>query len=456
MPSHGDFRLVGDIDGFHHLIHFSANNKPAIYIYNSQLHLQETLELNFKLPENCDIRLIKLKDYYILYTHTQKTNKHQFLKISGNGTVSNISHILNNPGDSLWNRSTATFQLFDTGNNLVLTSLTYLNEIKKIRAAIIKPGLDSGGAVVNYLLFPFNTENEVLKEVTIKDNYLHVLKTSKNEEGNNTLTLYKLGLKNSKLFFRHFDIGKYTYQNPAIRFNADDSAIFVYAMIVMPPGYKGSSPSMFAARLDSALNETNPGKTIPDIFRGNTNSTFVVAGTKTAGWMTFVNDPIGINYIVPQPTNTSFINDYLNFDLSLNNTNSFSSYTYDNYLTRSYPFINFRSAVRLTTLNSRLERAKDSLVKNKGSYYQLHPSPYSQFVLHETPYLVLVQELVANKKGLIMIYPTENDKLGTVSLNVYNPYNFLLSLAQPGGDNYFIVPFTDKKEIGLMKVTLNN
>lgn len=458
IPSSGDIRLVADVGGFHHLIHFSENSKPAIYVYNSQLHLVESLELNFLLPKKCDIRLLQLKDYYILYTHTQKRNNHQFLKITGDGAVTNISHIANNPADSTWNRSTATFQMFDIDNSLVLTSLTYLKEIRKIRTAIIRPALDSGVSAVNYLLFPFSAENEELKEVTFRNNYLHVLKNSKDENGNNTLTLLKLDTKEDKHFYRHFDIGKYIYLNPAIRFNSTNATILVYSMLRLPYGYKGSVPGVLVATLDSALTEINPAKAIPEIFRGNTLSTFLVEKTKTDGWLTFTNFPTRSDYKVqiqsdlPTPAYAQLTGDY--FSYFPNNT-VINSYVYYDNSTNSNPTNNPVSAVRLTVLNSKFEKAKDSLVKNKGSYYKLHPSPYAQFQLKNTPYLLLIQELAANKKGLIMLFPNEKDKLESVSLNVYHPYDYLLSLTQPVGDNYFVVPYTYKKEIGLMRVMIN-
>ncbi|MBK8951854.1 MAG: hypothetical protein IPM85_05590 [Chitinophagaceae bacterium] len=459
LPSSGEVRLVADVGGFHHLIHFSENNKPAIHIYNSELQLVESLALNFMLPKKCDIRLLQLKDYYILYTHTQKPNIHQFLKITGDGAVTNISHISNNPADSLWNRNTATFQIFDADNNLVLTSLTYLKEIKKIRTAIIRPNLDSGASVITYLLFPFSAENEELKEVTFRNNYLHVLKNSKDENGNNTLTLLKLDTKEDKHLYRHFDSGKYIYLNPAIRFNSMNPNILVYSMLRLPYGYKGSAPGMFVASLDSVLTEIYPAKSIPEIFRGNTLSTFLVEKTKTSGWLTFTNFPTRSDYKVqiqsdlPTPAYAQLTGDYFSYFPSSSITNSYVYY--DNSSTSSFTN-NSSSAIRLTVLNSKFEKAKDSLVKNKGSFNQLHPSPHAQFLLKNTPCLLLVQELAANKKGLIMFYPNEKDKLESVSLNVYHPYNYLLPLTQPVGDKYFIVPYTDKKEIGLLKVTLNN
>lgn len=59
------------------------------------------------------------------------------------------------------------------------------------------------------------------------------------------------------------------------------------------------------------------------------------------------------------------------------------------------------------------------------------------------------------KKGLLLVYPNENGYFNTVPIRVYDQFNFLLSLLQ-SVDNYFIVPFTNKNEMGLMKVSLNN
>jgi hypothetical protein len=450
MPADGDFKLVADIGGFHHLIHLAVNTKPSINIYNNQLHLQETIELNFKLPEKCDIRLLKLKGYYILYVHPSRTSNHYFTKITGNGLATDISNLTGNPEDSIWNKATTAFQLFDIENNLALLSHTYIKEVKKIRTAIIKPGLNGAPATVKHLFFPFQSENEELKEITFKNNYLHVLKTSKDEDGNNTLTVYKIDIANNKLLFRHFDSGKYLYYKPSFRISDDGKTSFVYATITVPSSYKGSKPGVFVTKLDSVLNEISPAKTIPDIYKGNTASIFMVERTATNGWINFSYIPKINERPPPVPQPITVVVDYINFDPSLNSISSLNNYSYV-YTPHQAP-----SAVRITVLNNDFQKVQDSLIKNKGSYYKIHPTPFAQFTLQDIPYLVLTHEIVSNKKGLLAFYPNENDKLETIPLNVYNPYNYLLHLLQPSGDKGFIVPFTDKKEIGLLKVTLND
>jgi hypothetical protein len=450
LPADGDFKLVSDVGGFHHLIHLAANTKPSITIFNNQLHLQETIELNFNIPAKCDIRLLKLKDHYILYLHPSKTSSHYLTKITGKGLVTDLSNLTHNPEDSVWNKAISAFQLVEMENNLALLSHSYIKEVKKIRTTIVKPGLNGTPATVQHLLFPFQYEYDELKEITFKNNYLHVLKASKDEEGNNTLTLYKVHISNNKLFFRHFDSGKYLYYRPGVRISDDGKTSFIYATITVPTGYKGAKPSMFVTKLDSILNEISPAKTIPDIYKGNTASVFMVERTATNGWINFSYIPKINERPPPAPQPITVVTDYVNFDPSVNNINSLNNYNFV-YTPHQTP-----TAVRISVLNNDFQKVQDSLVKNKGNHYTLHPAPFAQFTLQGIPYLVLTHEIVNNKKGLLALYPNENDKLEAIPLNVYNPYNYLLHLLQPSGDKEFIVPFIDKKEIGLMKVTLDN
>jgi hypothetical protein len=450
LSADGDYKLVADISGFHHLIHLAANTKPTVNIYNNQLRLHKTIELDFKIPAKSDIRLLKLKDYYILYVHPSKISKHYFTKISGNGLVTDISALFNHPKDSIWNKATAAYQLFEMENNLALLSHTYIKEVKKIRTSIIKPELNGDPAIVKPVFFPFQYEYDELKEITFKNNYLHVLKASKDEEGNNTLTVYKVDISNNKLFFRHFDSGKYLYHKPSVRISDDGKTSFVYAAITVPTGYKGVKPSMFVAKLDSVLTEISPAKTIPDIYKGNTASVFMVERTATNGWLNFSYIPKINERPPPAPQPITVVTDYINFDPSINSINSLNNYNYI-YTPHQTP-----TAVRISVLNNDFQKVQDSLVKNKGNYYTLHPAPFAQFTLQGIPYLVLTHEIISNKKGLLALYPNEKDKLETIPLNVYNPYNYLLHLLQPTEDKGFIVPFTDKKEIGLLKVILDN
>ena len=136
-PGGGDMRLIADVNGFHHLIHFSNVKKPVIHIFNDQLQLNATRELNIKIADNSNLMLLKMKEYYVLYVHTQRPSQHQLLKKYGNGSISYISYLLNDPADSSWNYIKDTFQLFNIENRFFLVSHTYYNNNKQIKSTIV-------------------------------------------------------------------------------------------------------------------------------------------------------------------------------------------------------------------------------------------------------------------------------------------------------------------------------
>jgi hypothetical protein len=440
-PGGGDMRLIADVNGFHHLIHFSNVKKPVIHIFNNQLQLQATRELNIRLAENSNIRLLKVNDYYVLYVHTQRPLQHQLLKIYGNGAISDISYLVNDPADSSWNKSKATFQLFNIDNSFFLVSHTYYNNIKKIKSTVVKLEPERKAEVVTRLLFPFNIRTDQLREATLSNNNLFIVKTSHDEAGTSILTLLKINRSSGDMLSKQFESGKYLYTAPSIRYNSTDSSTFIYSLLQTPPGYRGVRPGAFMARLNDSLNEIAPISIVPDVFKDNTASSFIVENNRTTGWLHF--SPASTN----RKTGVNVSKDvYSNLDPDFVYT---QSYDYSYYT--SAP-----TAVRMTLLNNKLEKEKDSLVKNNGSYYKIHPAPYAQFVMSNTSYLLLVQELVAKKRGLLLVSPNKDGYFNTTPVRVYAQFNFLLSLLQTFGDNYFIVPFTNKTEMGLMKVSLNN
>lgn len=443
-PGGGTLKLLTNINGYHHLIYFGYAKKPVVYVYNNLMQLQGKKELNISIPENCDVRLLHLKDHYVLYTHTDRPSVHKLMKINRDGIATDISYMLNKPVDSLWNRNKATFQLFNYNDSMYLIAHSYHEQLKKIKTTVVQPKDEPGISTFVQLLFPFDFDYDQLKEVSFLKNQLLIVKTSKDEDGKNTLSIIKTDIATGTQFTKQFESGKYVYHNPTLRYNIADSSIFVYSLLRTPFGYSGARPELFMARLSTTLNELSPVKTLPNIFHGNAASAFLVEKKHTLGWMCFSYDQqsFGRGSRIPSHQFSPYIDE----------TRRFS----DNYYN---PFVyneNQPTAVSMTLLNDNLGRQTDSIVKNKGSYYRVYPAPYAQFVVQNTAYLLLTEELAAKKKGLLLVSPGENGEFAMQPLRVYDQFDFLLTLLQPAGDNAFIVPFSYKKEIGLMKVTLTN
>lgn len=443
-PGGGTLKLLANVNGYHHLLYFGYAKKPVVYVFNSQLQLESKKELNIPIAENCDVRLLQLKDHYVLYTHTDRPSVHRLMKINRDGVATDISNLLNKPADSLWNRSKATFQLFNHNDSLYLIAHSYHEQLKKIKTTIVKPTAEPGASAFSQLLFPFDFEYDQLKEVTLLKNQLLIVKTSKDEDGKNILSIIKTDIVTGSQFSKQFESGKYVYHNPALRYNAADSSVFVYSLLRTPFGYRGARPELFMARLNNTLNELSPVQTLPNIFHGNAASAFLVEKTRSSGWMCFSYDQrsFGRGSRLPADQFSPYIDETRRFS-----DNYYNPFVYDE---------NQPTAVSMTLLNNDLERKTDSIVKNNGSYYKIHPAPYAQFVLQNTAYLLLTEELAAKKKSLLLVSPGENAEFTLQPLRVYDQFNFLLTLVQPAGDHAFIIPFINKNELGLLKVTLTN
>jgi hypothetical protein len=444
-PGGGTLKLLANVNGYHHLIYFGYTKKPVVYVFNNQLQLLGTKEINIAIPEYCDIRLLHLKDHYVLYTHSTKPSVHRLVKINRDGIATDISNLLNKPADSLWNRSKATFQLFNQNDSLYLIAHTYLDQPKKIKTTIVKPTIEPAASVFSQVSFPFNFEFDELKEVTLLKNQLLTVKTSRDEDGKNILSIIKTDVATGNQFLNQFESGKYVYHNPTLRYNTIDSTVFVYSLLRTPFGYSGARPEVFMARLDNSLTELSPVRTLPNVFHSNAASAFLVEKQYTLGWMCFSYDQRAFGRGSRIPSDHQF-------SPYIDETRRFTDNNYN-------PFVyneNMPTAVSMTLLNKDLGRKKDSIVKNNGNYYKIHPQPFAHFVLQNRAYLLLTEELVARKKGLLLVSQAENDAFNIQPLKVYDQFNFLLTLVQPAGDNSFIVPFTNKNEMGLLKVTLTN
>lgn len=452
VPGKGEFQLLANVDGFHHLLYLTDANKPVLYIFNNELQLHSRTELGIRFPEKCDIRILQLNDRYILYLHTFQPNYHKFISINKEGISQDLSYLVNNPVDSSWNKSKATFQLFNNNNQVLLIAHTYIEQLKKIRSTIVHFSADNKKSI-KQILFPFDLYNDGLKEVSLQKNHLFILKTSTEEGEKNILSFYKIDVNTGLFYQKQFESGKYVYAAPKFRHDETDSSFFIYSILNTPLGYRSTKSGMLMAKLNSKLNELTPVQTFTNLFSNNAAAVFMVEKTTTNGWVSCFYTQTSTNSIrnsadkssvLPGfiPPGTEFI-PYVP-EVGIN------AFNY-NYSNNSNP-----TAILITLLNNKLERTQDSLVKNEGNYYKIHPSPFANFTMHNKPYLLLIEEIVARKKGLVLVSPGEKVNFETTPLRVQSSYNFLLQYLQVVKDDYILVPYTNKKEMGLLKVTFTN
>lgn len=75
-------QIVADVDGSHHLLCFTAKKKPLLYIIDASLQGFTEHEIDVRLKENCDLRIVPFGKDYLLYLHVPGTVTHQLFRIN--------------------------------------------------------------------------------------------------------------------------------------------------------------------------------------------------------------------------------------------------------------------------------------------------------------------------------------------------------------------------------------
>ena len=448
--SKGLVRLLTGVNGYHHLIQFLPDSKPQVFLFNNELTLESTFELNTPIYENTEVKIIQFESEYWFYTHHIKTSIHQLFKINGKGIITDHSDLLKNPADSIWNKTTSSLNLTKIGNSLFVITNNYLDHLKQAKLSFIKIEPEKKAIIQNQVYIPFDIENDNLKDIILVKNNLFVLKTGKDSKGSNVLYVLKSDVTNEQSYTNQFESGKYIFLNPSFRFRNTDSSVFIYAMLVAPYGFKGDNPGLFMARLNDSLNELVPVKILKDVLPETSLSSFIVEKENSAGWICFSQS---------QREYSNYTSGYFKSTTSLPAPHTSA---YENTLPYNFnlptPIIGLSNTkeISFTILNNRLEKVTDSLIKNNKKSLKIDPLAYASFVLNDQPYLILKQNLTKKSKALILVTPDESNAIQIKPIRSFDRYEYLLSLMQTVTENSFIVPFTNNKEMGLMKVTLTD
>ena len=439
-------QLVTNIGGNHHLVCLTVNKKPKVYIFNKLLQLTDERELELKLKENCDVRVLPVGGAYYLYIHYPESAVRNLFRIEGEGNITDVSPAIARLMDSAKVRKESAVQLVVYRNRLVFLSHTYYTDAKQIETKIAEVNSSLELQKLSFALFPFDMTKEIFQQTLLIDDGMLLLKTVKNDETGNALQIMKYEMATGDVIMNAFFSPSHLYINPNLQYNSKDSSILVHSLLREPPGSVRQQRSVFVSRLNDSLQQITPISLLTTQFKNNTATNFVFLNGVQQGWLNFANAGIRVftnMYRSRQPT-IGFPDDYNR------------SYWRANDPFLNYP-INFNqpTAVRFTVLNEMSGKTKDTVVANSGSFYEVQPRPFAQFVFNKEAYLLLIQNFSHKKKGLLMMHAADNGELETTPLSVYDRYDYNIALAQQGTD-YFILPYTHKNETGLVKVTLTN
>src|SRR6476620_81572 len=129
-------QLVTNVRGNHHLLCFSANKKPKVYVFNRLLQLVEERELDIKTPADTDIRIVNFPGYYYLYLHYTEKKSRSFYKINSDGAAEDLTTSLLTMMDSAGINRNASLQLVNYQAKLFVLSHSYFAANKQINSTI--------------------------------------------------------------------------------------------------------------------------------------------------------------------------------------------------------------------------------------------------------------------------------------------------------------------------------
>ena len=436
-------QLVANVRGNHHLLCFTANKKPKVYVFNRLLQLVSERELEIKVAQATDVRIVNFTGYYYLYLHFPEKKSRSFFKINSDGEAEDMTTTLLNALDSAGIHKTANFQLLNHHNELFLLTHSYFAAAKQINSKIVKLDGKMDSTNITLASFPFDATHETLQQSMLAGDGLLVLKTVRNENNGNSLEVVKFDLNSGDVLSNVFYSASHMYSSPGFKYNEKDSSLLIYSTLREPLAAARQQRIVFISRLNDSLQQVTPISLLKTQFRNNAGTNFLFLDGVQPHWLSFSHD-FRIRTAVSRTNEVGINASGSGFPAVPNR--GYSPYV----LNYSQP-----TAVRLTVLNEKLSTTKDTLVENNNSFFDLQPRPSAQFTMNNEAYLVLIQNFSNKKRGLVMLNADKRGELVTTPLPVYDRYEYNIGLLQPGND-YFILPYTHKSETGLLKITLSN
>jgi hypothetical protein len=434
-------QLVADVGGYHHLVCFTANKPTRVYIFDAQLQLKEQKQVDLRASENCDIRLIAFKNFYLLYIHTMGSERHELYKISGDGKLTPLSQSFQNLLTKEIGKVTSTVQIVNKNEEIFLLTHTFYDEIQKMGSSVIELDQELNPVMIRKVLYAFSND-ETLQQAMLEGNDLLVLKTLKNNETGNSLDMVKVDLLTGHSIMYSYNSGAHMYFNPAFRYNNKDSTILVYS-IIREPAISGGQRTVFLSLLNDSLQQIQPLKLLKGQFKNNITENFLLLNGPSSCWINLSNR---LRIVRVRSSNAGSFNMDEIPGLGIGRLNNMEMQTRSDY---TQP-----TGVRFTILDENFKMVRDSTVPNSRKVSDLEPRPFSQFTMNNKAYLLMIQNFTSSRRGLLLVSRNENNQLATEDIPVFDRFEYLLSLFRTVNNRYVILPYTHKNDIGLVKIKI--
>jgi hypothetical protein len=115
-------------------------------------------------------------------------------------------------------------------------------------------------------------------------------------------------------------------------------------------------------------------------------------------------------------------------------------------------YTNSDDGVRFSLLDKNFKIASDSLIPNTKNSYTVKANQFARFNANDKEYLLVGQQFSRISKGLLMINTNDAHQLIYTDIRVNDRNNYLLSKSQTIPKKGIIIPYTNKREAGLIKI----
>lgn len=440
-PDH--FQMAANIGGTHHLLSFSRNEKPELFIFNAALELSAKKRAPFKFPENATVRVIPLADYYYCLIHSRFSREYLFWKIDADGNCTDMSAAFQKFLRIQTGNIKLGFQLLVNQNQLWMLYHTDLANPDKSTLVMVQADSLLNPVFSHKVVYNFKQDEERLQqEVLVFGRYLLVLKTL---QSGSALQLMKVNLATGYTISNTFRSSGYLYTQPGFVFNTADSTITVTALLTEPGAttYR-TKHYVFITRLNKILAEQVPFAVLKTQFRKNTNTNFMLV-EGTSKWVSFKRgwgryDSQYDDYVLS--ANSSQNTGDMNSLLSTMNASA-NAAAYDD-----------RQGVRFSLLDKKFIIQNDSLVPNTRDSYTIKADQYTRFNINGKDHLLVAQQFYNRKNGLLMVHADDKMQLQYSYVRVHEKYKYILPMMRKISDKSIIVPYLFRREAGLIKITV--
>lgn len=414
--------FLADVGGFHHLLFFRNNDRPWLCIYDQQLRKKTTFRLDTKIKDNSDIRVVRFKDHYLLYIHEAGTTEHILWQIDGQGHTTGRSQWMQKLAELELAGSTETLQLYAANNDLLIASHSYFDSMQQVYSKFVRVNDQFKITEVRSTSFPFQSGAERLQQIEVEDNQLMVLKTARDEQSNHLLDLMKIDLNSNVILESTFSSGALLFSDASFIYSRSDSTTLVHAMVQSAPDAETRQQAFFLCRLTPSFKQLTPPRTFHTTLSYNNPEAFFYVSGADPQWLP-VKMLIKVYAASFQKKQNFFIPEEL-------------------------------KSLRLVHLSDDLVKIRDTVLNEKNDGPKFIPYTNSSFRLQNSSYLLLTQKLPRNNTGLVLFSTDASGAFRSTDLPVYNKNEYRISLAQPVGLDAFLVPYRNKRDVGLLRISL--